>query len=108
MNNDESSNNPWVAYLASADGWVYQSAEDAAEDLGSDAEVRVGVARGTCAPVEDDGALRLQGGTYLAGDQVFELELYIDGEGNEAESAATRYAQAQAMAAGLNAAAVSA
>jgi len=104
-NNDSSSNSPWVAYLASVDGWVYQSAEDAAEDLGSDGEVRIGVARGTCAPIEDDGGLRLPDGTYMAGDQVFELEMYIDGEGNEDESAAVRFAQAQAMAAGLNAAA---
>ncbi|MEV5211392.1 hypothetical protein AB0K35_28350 [Micromonospora sp. NPDC053740] len=105
MTNDQTTNSPWVAYLASADGWVYQSADDAAEDVGVDGEVRIGVARGTCAPVEDDGALRLPGGTYSTGDQVFELETYIDGEGNEAESAEVRFAQAKAMAAGLNAAA---
>ncbi|GGM26643.1 hypothetical protein GCM10011608_09350 [Micromonospora sonchi] len=106
MTNQQTSNDsPWVAYLASVDGWVYQSAEDAADDLGGDGEVRIGVARGTCAPIEDDGGLRLPDGVHMAGDQVFELELYIDGEGNEAESAAVRFAQAKAMAAGLNAAA---
>ncbi|MEV2239465.1 hypothetical protein [Micromonospora sp. NPDC049891] len=104
MTNQTSNNSPWIAYLASPDGWVYQSAEDAAEDLGPEEEVRIGVARGTAAPTERDGGLRLPG-TYQSGDQVFEFETYIDGEGDESQSAAVRFAQAQAMAAGLNAAA---
>ncbi|MEU0078626.1 hypothetical protein ABZY58_12070 [Micromonospora tulbaghiae] len=105
MTDNIKTDSPWVAYLASPDGWVYASADDAAEDLGPEEEVRIGVARGTCAPIEEDGGLRLPDGTFNAGDRVFELETYIDGEGDESQSAAVRYAQAQAMAAGLNAAA---
>ncbi|MEV5819238.1 hypothetical protein AB0L22_08695 [Micromonospora haikouensis] len=101
-NSTDTPTSPWVAYLASPDGWVYSSADDAAADLGPEEEVRIGIARGTAAPIEEDGGLRLPTGSYTAGDQAFEFETYIDGEGDESQSAATRYAQAVAMAAGLN------
>lgn len=105
MTDNQNTSSPWVAYLASLDGFVYQSVDDAADDLGNEEEVRIGVARGSAAPKERDGGLRLPG-TYRAGDQAFEFETYTDdGYGDESQSAATRYAQAQAMAAGLNAAA---
>jgi len=93
---------PWVAYLADRDGFVYLSVADAIDDLGDEEEVRIGVARGSATPTERDGGLRLPG-THQSGDQVFELETYIDGEGDDSVSAVARYAQALAMAAGLNA-----
>ncbi|MFI6228569.1 hypothetical protein ACIBCR_14810 [Micromonospora echinospora] len=95
---------PWVAYLADEDGFVYQSIADAIEDLGDEEEVRIGVARGSAAPTERDGGLRLPG-SYRSGDKVFEIETYIDGEGDDSQTAQARYAQALAMAAGLNSAA---
>ncbi|MBM0235913.1 hypothetical protein JNW88_00225 [Micromonospora sp. ATA32] len=97
----EAVNGPWVAYLADPSGFVYQSVDDAMDDLGGDEEVRIGVARRTAAPKERDGGLRLPG-TTTCGDEAYEIECYLDGDGNPAESAAARYAQAQAMALGLN------
>ncbi|MFG2046182.1 hypothetical protein ACGFIW_01960 [Micromonospora sp. NPDC048935] len=93
---------PWVAYLADSDGFVYESVADVIADLGDEEEVRIGVVRGSAAPTERDGGLRLPG-TNKVGDRAFEVEVYVDGEGDNADSAVTRYAQALAMAAGLNA-----
>jgi hypothetical protein len=99
---------PWLAVLADRDGFVYESIDEARENFDEADEFRVSIVRGTAMPskpLDEDDTPRLPG-SYSSGDQIFELDyLYLDGDGDLSVSAGARFAQAQAMAAGLNAAA---
>lgn len=99
---DQHLRGPWVAYLADNYGYCYPTVDAALEELSEDDEVRIGIARGTAVPTERDGGLRLPG-SYETGDQVFEMDVFLVGEcDDESTGAAARWAQAQAMADGLN------
>jgi hypothetical protein len=97
---------PWVAVLADRHGFAYESFAEALEDLGAehDEEMRISVRRGTAAPIWRYGNLR-NPGSYSSGDLAYELDDVLLIEPDDASiGAEARYAQAQAMAAGLNAA----
>lgn len=101
---------PWIAVLAENDGFVYPSVADAIESLGEDEEVEIAVVRGTAMPNDRDGTtgvLLRRPGSCHCGDIAYEIECYLVDD-DESVGAAARYAQAQAMAAGLNAAAAKA
>lgn len=92
---------PWQAVLA--DNYGY--AMDGLDGLNPDDEVSISIRRGSALPVfRDDDEPRLPG-TCKSGD-VIELwnHLYVE-DGDPSTDAPARWAQAQAMAAGLNAAA---
>lgn len=98
---------PWLAVVADRYGFVYDSVADA-KDSAEDDEVKISVVRGTAMPNDRNGTtgvlLRLPG-SHDSGDVAYELDdVYLDDE-DESVAADARYAQAQAMAAGLNAAA---
>jgi hypothetical protein len=81
---------PWTAVLSDGDGY-------AVDDLGelfADSEVEISIRRDTALP-DDEGKLP---GSFNGGDLIEVFGDYF-GEGGE-----PRWAQAQAMAAGLNAA----
>jgi hypothetical protein len=91
---------PWIAVISHGPD-AYDSIRTARIELGDDGEVDISVRRRSAAP-DDDGWLP---GSYQSGDVAYELEnVYLDGEGDAAVGAEARWAQAQAMAAGLNAA----
>lgn len=99
---------PWQAVIADRWGFVYTSVEDARDNVEDpEAELTIAVVRGTAAPDDRGGTtgcrLRMPG-SWLTGDMAYELDdVYLDHDPSIA--AAARWAQAQAMAAGLNAAA---
>lgn len=95
---------PWRAVLADIDDrTVYDSVEAARAELGYDGEVMVAVVRGTAMPQEIAGRL-YRPGVYDAGDLAYEVDGYVV-DADASLGAAARYAQARAMAAGLNLAA---
>jgi hypothetical protein len=96
---------PWVAVLTDRSGFVYESVAVAVEDLGEDydEEVEISVRRGSAAPADRFGNLRTPG-SYSTGDLAYETEAYLVDPGDASVGAEARYVQAQAMAAGLNAA----
>ncbi|WP_433731087.1 hypothetical protein ACQP2Y_21785 [Actinoplanes sp. CA-051413] len=81
---------PWTAFLSEPDGYVIDSLADA-----ESGEVEISIRRGTALP-DDEGHLP---GSYRGDDLIEIFEDYIE------EGAVARWAQAQAMASGLNAAA---
>jgi hypothetical protein len=87
---------PWKAVLADEDGDIL----DGLDGLDPDNEVSISIRRGTALP-DERGALP---GTYKSGD-IIELWdfLYVE-DGDPSTDAPARWAQAQAMAAGLNSA----
>lgn len=97
---------PWLAVLSDRSGFVFDSVEDARESV-EDEEVTIAVVRGSCMPNDRNGTtgvlLRLPG-SYQTGDRAYEVEAYIDDPDDASIGADARYAQARAMAAGLNAA----
>lgn len=99
---------PWRAVLHDTDGFVWPSVDEAIEDHGDDEEVTVAVVRGSALPNDRDGTtgvlLRMPG-HRLSGDVAHEVDCYLVDPDDESTGAAARFAQAQAMAAGLNAAA---
>jgi hypothetical protein len=88
---------PWRAILADECGDVV----DSLDGFEPDDEVTITIRRGSALP-DEDGELP---GTYRSGD-IIELwdGLYVE-DGDPSTDAPARWAQAQAMAAGLNAAA---
>lgn len=99
MANPDFLRGPWQAVI-SCRGDAYDGVRSARIELGDTGEVDISVRRGTAAP--DDGYLP---GSYNSGDVAYELEnVYLDGDGDMSVSAEARFTQAQAMAAGLNAA----
>lgn len=101
---------PWLAVLTDSHGFVYSNFDVALEELGEDHddEMTIAVVRGTALPVEQDpgdGSVLRMPGSYSTGDMVFELDdVWLVDPDDNSVGAAARYAQAQAMAAGLNAA----
>lgn len=97
---------PWRAVLANRDGFVWRTYADAVENLADAEEMTISVVRGTALPVEDEEGGEARGaGTYDAGDLIFEIDAYLVDPDDDSCGAEARYAQAQAMADGLNAAA---
>ena len=93
-------NGPWQAVISSH-GDAYDSVRTALIELGEDGEVDVSVRRGSAAP--EHGYLP---GSHKTGDVAYEIEgVYLTDDGDPSGSAEARWVQAQAMAAGLNAAA---
>ncbi len=92
---------PWQAVLAECHGDVYASVAEAIHELGEDfdEELTVSVVRGTAAPTHDQ-----MPGSWRSADRIFELEVWLVDPDDEGCGAEARFAQAQAMAAGLNAA----
>lgn len=87
---------PWHAVLTTDDGFVI----DNLDGLNPDDEVSISIRRGTSLPDEDGHA---PGGGF-SGDMIELWEhLYVE-DGDPSTDAPARWAQAQAMAAGLNAA----
>jgi hypothetical protein len=97
---------PWLATLSDRAGFVYDSVADARGNADDpDDEFSVSIVRGTAMPDDRSGCRLRMPGSYSAGDQIFDLDdLYLDDDGDESVTAGARFAQAQAMAAGLNAA----
>jgi len=94
-------NDTWQAVIADENGHVYNSTTDALNVLWEDDEIRIRVVRGTAAPwVDVDGGLRMPH-SYSSGDVASDIECYLVDD-DESVSAAVRFAQAKAMAAGLN------
>lgn len=98
---------PWVAVLADHHGYIYESFTDALAEFGEnhDHEMKVCIVRGTAlpsAPSEDD--VPQLPWSYLSADKVFELEPWLVDPDDAGTGAEARFAQAQAMATGLNAA----
>lgn len=89
---------PWQAILSQA-GDVLDGT-DPLGDLNPDDEVDISIRRGSALP-DEDGSLP---GSYRSGDAI-ELwdDMYVE-DGDPSTDADARWAQAQAMAAGLNAA----
>ncbi|GAA2623857.1 hypothetical protein GCM10010399_63930 [Dactylosporangium fulvum] len=96
---------PWQAVLADRYGYAYQDVTDARKNIADpDDEVRITIVRGTALPNNRSGdELRLPG-SYQSGDQIFEIDAYLEDE-DPSIGAEVRFEQAKAMAAGLNAAA---
>lgn len=94
---------PWQAVLADRYGNVYPSVAAALEEAEDpDEEVLISVVRGTATPTDRGGDLHAPG-THHSGDVVFEIEAYLEDD-DPSVGAEARFAQAEAMAAGLNAA----
>lgn len=91
---------PWMAVLSDTDGTVYPTVAAAIENLGEEEEVEIAVVRGTAAPTDGE-----RPGRHACGDAAYEIECYLIDPDDPSVGAEARYAQAQAMAAGLNAAA---
>ncbi|MEU4640870.1 hypothetical protein [Micromonospora sp. NPDC023814] len=96
---------PWLAVLADRTGAVYPTYAEAAKVLFDDTEMTIQVVRDSAEPVDDEDAegMRLPQ-QYFAGDLIFEIDAFLVDEEDPALGAKARYAQAQAMADGLNAA----
>lgn len=99
---ENSDDDLWVAVLY-ADGYAWDSFAEAVEVLGEehDSLVHIEVVRGTALPVE-----RQMPSSYDTGDVAHEHQCWLVDPDDETVGAAVRFAQAQAMAMGLNVAAV--
>lgn len=99
---------PWLAVLANR-GDVYPTFEMAAEMLPDDAEMDISIVRGSALPVDnEDGEGMREARTsvnYDVGDIAMETDAWLVDPDDDSCGAEARYAQAQAMAEGLNAAA---
>lgn len=100
--NAEHLRGPWAAVI-SRRGKAYPDVRTARIELGDNGEVDISVRRGTARPHEDDDGYLP--GSYATGDLAYELSfVYLTDDGDPSVAAEARFAQAQAMAAGLNAA----
>ncbi|WP_431977622.1 hypothetical protein [Micromonospora haikouensis] len=97
---------PWLAVLADRHGTVYPTYAEATRRLPDDAEMTIRVVRGDAMPVDDpDGeGMHLSDDSFHYGDQAYEIDAWLVDPDDESVGAQARYAQAQAMADGLNAA----
>lgn len=98
---------PWVAVLSDISGFVFPTVTDAIESIGEEEEVEIAVVRGSALPNDRNGTsgtLLRRPGSFSAGDLAYEIECYLVDPDDESLGAEARWAQAQAMAAGLNAA----
>lgn len=94
---DEALNGPWESVLTDNSGWEINP--EYLDDYEPD-DVRISIVRGTAAPAASGpvGARRLPG-TYNSDDHLIEFDDFED-----LDEVRARWVQAQAMAAGLNAA----
>lgn len=100
---------PWLAVLADHDGYVFESFAAAVEELGEehDETRTICVVRGSALPCEkvDADDIPRMTGSYSSGDVAYELDdVWLVDPDDASVGAEARYVQAQAMAAGLNAA----
>ena len=96
---------PWSAYIAEDDGFVYDSIDDVRENAEDpEGEFTIVIVRGSALP-DDRSGIRLRlPGSCMVGDTAHEMDdVYLDEE-DASVGLEARWAQAQAMAAGLNAA----
>lgn len=104
MTTDEHLTGPWVAILSDSDGFVYESVadlRDSAED--PDGEMfEISVRRGTAAVIRPAGDRGRLPGSCRSGDVAYELDDVWLNDEDDSIGVAARFAQAQAMAAGLN------
>lgn len=99
--NQEHLTGPWQAVVSNC-GESYPDIRIAMVELGAEGSVDISVRRGTALPhQDDDGYLP---GSYISGDMAYELEGVYFSDGDPSTDAEARWVQAQAMAAGLNAA----
>jgi hypothetical protein len=89
---------PWQAVISNGID-AYDGIRTALIELGQAGEVAISVRRGTAAP--DDGYLP---GSHQTGDVAYEIDGVFLDEDDPSVGADARWVQAQAMAAGLNAA----
>lgn len=94
---------PWKAILSDRNGDIYDTVNEARINLGPHAEVEISVRRGTALPETELIGATLPGSNY-SGDVACTIDAYL-GDPHDEVGAEARYAQAQAMAAGLNTAA---
>lgn len=93
---------PWKAVIAHR-GESYDGIRTARIELGHRGEVDISVRRGSALPHEDDDGYLPS--SYATGDVAYELDdVELIDDGDPSVGAEARFAQAQAMAAGLNAA----
>jgi hypothetical protein len=97
---------PWSAFLADRHGFVYESMDDARENVEDPyEEVTITVVRGTAMPNDRSGCRLRLPGSHHCGDKAYELDdVYLDDPDDPSVGAEARFEQAKAMAAGLNAA----
>lgn len=92
----------WIPVMANAHGFTYATAAEARES--DETDVTISIVRGSAAPI-GGGRLGRLPGTYRSGDIAHEWDVELDhGTDDDPISLETRWEQAQAMAAGLNAA----
>jgi hypothetical protein len=95
---------PWQVVLADRHGNVYADVATAlAEVEDQDDPVTISVVRGTAVPERLGGDL-FAPGSHHTGDVAYEIEAYLEDPHDSTIGADARLAQAEAMAAGLNAA----
>jgi hypothetical protein len=95
---------PWVAVLSDRLRYVYPSAGFAAACLAKGALVDIAIVRGTALPAEvGGGVLRRRPQTWALHDVAYEMPALLSDNPADCTTAACRYEQARAMAAGLNA-----
>lgn len=100
---------PWHAYIAELDGFVYTSVDDLRENHQDEDGFSVVIVRATAMPNDRSGCRDRLPGSYTSADKALEIEdLFLDDEADDSESVEVQWARAQAMCAGLNAAAESA
>lgn len=98
--NAELARGPWRAVIHYR-GECYPDVRTALIELGQDGEVRIGVRRASALP--DDEDMAYMPSSYATGDVAYELDdVYLVDDGDPSVAAEARFAQAQAMAAGLN------
>lgn len=104
--NAEHLRGPWAAILADSMGFVYESEADARENAEDpeNEEFEVSVRRGTAAATRPAGDRARLPGSYSVGDLAYEIDDVWMNDEDDSVTVAARFAQAQAMAAGLNAA----
>ena len=93
---------PWQAVLSHR-GESYPDMRTALIELGEGGEVDISVRRGTALAHDDDYPYLPS--SYNSGDLAYELDGVYFSDGDPSTDAEARWLQAQAMAAGLNAAA---
>lgn len=88
---------PWVAAMYGSDGFCETDPADLMDSFAT-----VAVVRGSAAPTERDGGLRMPG-VYAPGDVLYEVDDDIDDDDDAGTGLGARWEQAQAVAAALNA-----
>lgn len=93
---------PWLAVLADRAGDVYPTYAMAADILLPESEMTISIVRATAMPVGEDDSFRLPE-QHNTGDLISQTDAYLIDDEDDSVGAEAKYAQALAMAAGLNA-----